>query len=165
MALKTSAEGRASAARRRPGNLNQLSVAWSGDSSLFENNLFINNSLAYQNALSIQESPNAANTWQNNLFYKTDYDASADFVEYTDGTSYTVKQFNGLTGTYAQTISGNLQYSGNLAQLLDAASFAPPAKSAAVGAGLDISSLVPAGFADPTGQLVDRAHPSIGAVQ
>jgi len=61
-------------------------------------------------------------------------------------------------------IDGNLQHVGNRNILINP-DFTLPSGSPAINAGVNISALVPVGFRDMNGNLVNRNNPSIGAYE
>ena len=81
-----------------------------------------------------------------------------------DSVSYTVSGFNKLNGRYNKTIAGNKQYVGPIQNLVDTIDFSLPEGSMALKSGTDISSLISAGFTDRLGNVIDRTHPNIGAI-
>ena len=123
------------------------------------NNLFLQNSMSTSNALTISQS---SFKYKNNLFYKSGSNSSTTFI-WKAGTSdyYSIPTFNSLGGN----ISGNIYPTGKTLSQIMNGNYTLPSGSPALNAGIDISSLIPEGFTDRLGNLVNRTNPDIGAIQ
>ncbi len=137
--------------------LNREAMNW--NNPFVYNNLYLQTSMATNHALAVSQS---SFRYRNNLFYKTGSTPSTTFI-WKSGTSnyYSVSAFNNLGGN----VSGNIYPSSSTLSQIMNNNYSLPAGSPALNAGIDISSLVPIGFRDRTGKLIDRNNPDLGAIQ
>jgi len=133
------------------------------DNNNFYNNLYV---MCGKNSSGIATRSDyfSTATYKNNLFFYPSATTSSKMVYLNTIGTYTVTEWNAANGTYGKTISGNLQHVGAIENLMNISNFALPSGSPALNGGTSIESLVPEGFTDRFGNVVDRKNPSIGAV-
>ena len=102
------------------------------------------------------------NIIKNNLVYKTGKGTNDNMFIYNNYGKNIFDFNSGEIGT--DIIDGNLQHVGNRNILINP-DFTLPSGSPAINAGVNISALVPVGFRDMNGNLVNRNNPSIGAYE
>ncbi len=107
----------------------------------FVNNLIIDCGREYQ-GFGIRVTDNGAfnGTWKNNLVYSPGVSSSQAVVSWAYA-SKTISQFNALNGKDGNVISGNLQHTGSMAQLVKNAAtseFMPVQGSLAIDKGTDL---------------------------
>lgn len=140
--------------------LNREAMNW-GKPFIY-NNLFLNTQMALQgNYIAINQF-GATRAIKNNLFFKTGSNISSYFI-YLSGTGigYTIAELN-LLGS---SVSGNIYPNGFTMPQIMNNNYTLPTGSPALISGINISTLVPEGFRDRLGNLVDRTDPDIGAIQ
>lgn len=138
--------------------LNREAMNWSKPNAY--NNLYLQNFLTGSTITVRQYS---IKNYKNNLFYKTNSNSQSNFFFSTGNNAYySVAGINASGGNN----SGNIYPSGitSVNQIINS-NFSPAAESPILNGGIDISSLVPAGFKDRFGNMVDRNNPDIGAIQ
>lgn len=146
-------------------NLTNQAIVSSSKNGLFVNNIFANCNL--QNEWShtqVQVSKYATDIWQNNIFYYTGLSSNDVMISMPDVGTFTVAEWNKVNGKYNKTISGNLQYTGNISSLLNIDDFSLPDNSIARNAGIDITSLLTESVKNLISLLINSTAPNIGAV-
>lgn len=101
--------------------------------------------------------------YKNNLFYKTGSDSGSYFIHFTihsPNDLYSVNMFNALGGD----VSGNIYPEGFSTYQIINYNFTLPISSPAKNTGINITSLIPIGFKDQMGNLVDRVNPNLGGI-
>ncbi|OGU60715.1 MAG: hypothetical protein A3K31_00195 [Ignavibacteria bacterium RIFOXYA12_FULL_35_25] len=137
---------------------------WSSYFNAFYNNIFAGG-LGTGSHTQIQDNPNSRNHYKNNIFFYPGFGTN-NYVAWGSHGAWTISKFNLLDNTYTNmVISGNLQHVGVIGNLINVSNFTLSTGSPALNAGIDISSLVPEGFTDRYGNVVNRTKPDIGAVQ
>ena len=138
-------------------------VIYTQASNVFANNLFVDYNRTTGDIDSRYAIWAAINfvTFTNNIFYVPNQ-TSSSYVNYNSSSniSTTHKDFNSMNNK-----SGNQQYIGALSSLINVNNFTLPSNSPALDAGVSIEALVPEGFTDRNGIIINRSNPDIGAVQ
>lgn len=142
-------------------NLNLMALlSWTWDEQHYYYNNLIVNSGFYNNGVGIQDAGNSS-YYYNNLIYFPGKTASDNLVSIISRGGYLT--INGLNNQdYA---SNNIQHLGSLQSLMNTNNFTLSYGSPAISAGKDISSLIPYGFTDRYGVVVNPSKPDIGAIQ
>jgi len=143
---------------------NTLKDAWlHGRYTNAYNNLFLETGTSQTNSWAVYQR-NYYGAWINNLFYASNTTSADKFIRYYTYPSYSVSEFNALDVT--GDINGNIYPTSNnaISDIMNG-NFSLPNGSEALNAGVDISSLVPEGFTDRYGNVINRTKPDIGAVQ
>lgn len=117
----------------------------------------------YNGWLMLNVNYGSKNVIKNNLLFSSQTNSSSNIFYYW-GEGKTLTQFNALNGTNNNVILNNKQYLGSQQNLINN-NYTLPTGSPAIGAGIDITSLIPEGFVDLMGNIVNRANPDIGAIQ
>jgi len=135
---------------------NSAVVDWTKTELSFFNNVIINTAKVLPYAHQIRMYSTNFKVYQNNLFFSS----SVEPKIWVEPSSYTISQFNDLT-----IADNNLQFSGELNRLINIDNFTLPEFSPAQAGGRNIEGLIPEGFTDIKGNLVNQLAPSIGAVE
>jgi hypothetical protein len=124
------------------------------------NNLYLNCAMSRSSGISV--SQNNYSNYKNNLFYKTGSTRSTKFIDKSGypAATFTVDEFEALGGT----ISGNIYPNGKTLPQIINTNYTLPAGSPGLDAGFNIEALVPDGFTDRFGNVVNRKNPNIGAI-
>ena len=136
-----------------------------GDNNIVLNNLFLDpNQPNPYNANStgfnaFQISSGNYSTVMNNLVYSSISKTKNDNMFSINGKSYNALNVNGIS----QNIIDNDQYIGNINDLINLHNFSIK-NDIAMAKGTAINNLIPEGFKDIYGNIVDHEHPNIGAV-
>ncbi|MBK9285106.1 MAG: discoidin domain-containing protein [Sphingobacteriaceae bacterium] len=146
-------------------NFNKWAHDWTGDQTYILNNLYVNCGNTTSENVGVIFSQYSNIIFENNLFYRTNKGINDKMISLENVGGLTVTEWNALNGSYNKKISGNLQHLGSVDSLMDASDFSLPKNSLGLTAGTDISTLVPEGFKDRNGTIVNRTKPDIGAVQ
>jgi hypothetical protein len=131
-----------------------------------KNNVIINNlvldSGKKNKTLSIMVSPHVeGSTWQNNLIFVPGATENKPIVNYKLK-SYTLHQFNAMSGIDNHKISGNIQYTGKISDIVvdaEHGNYTPSANSPVIDAGIDMGMKT-----DFFGNAIVN-KPDIGAVE
>lgn len=137
-------------------NCKEVAIFTESRINYFYNNLFADN----YTGLQILESIGVPSIWKNNLFFYTGATSDSKMVEIKNFESFTIGNFNNIF----TNASGNIQHVGSLSNLINS-DFNLSNSSPALNGGTDISTLVPEGFTDRFGNVINRTKPDIGAVQ
>lgn len=117
----------------------------------------------YNGWLMLNVNYGSKNVIKNNLLYSSQSNSSSNIFYYW-GSGKTLTQFNALNGTNGNTVYANKQSIGTLTDLIND-NYTLPTGSPAINAGFDISPLIPEGFTDRLGVVINRINPDIGAIQ
>lgn len=111
-----------------------------GNNNTIVNNLIINPGIKNKGtALTISRKVKGS-IWENNLIYIPDLSESNDLVDYQER-KYSMREFNSLNGNNEHKISGNIQYTGKLSNLIvdpENSNFSPVKNSPLIDAGKDM---------------------------
>lgn len=139
---------------------------WDCKNAVVHNNLIVNVNKVFPSHLALTIGQFQIGSYYNNLLYYNNFTTSNQLVAIDGSGGYTIPQFNNSPLNSGRILTGgNLQGIGALNNLMNTSDFTLPSNSLGIEAGRDISQLVPAGFRDRMGYLVDRIKPAIGAIQ
>ena len=101
---------------------------------------------------------------QNNIFNIDGKNNNSEPIIYYNNNSVTLSQYESYNKIAGMNIEGNKLYTDGIEKLVNISDFTLPNNSIGLGKGRDITAYVPKGFIDRLGNIVDRLHPNIGAI-
>ena len=136
-----------------------------GVHTVWYNNMVVNTAKVLDSKIQTYSSQNAYATYKNNMYFYSGLSTSALMFQITDPQgNYTISEWNGLDGSYNLKIENEMQYVGPITNLINTNDFTLPNNSPAINAGVNISNIIPPGFQDRYGNIINVNQPNIGAI-